>query len=48
MTEISIFLIIIIIIIIQSSETVRALPQEKLIFPAIKTIAYKLTEKEKN
>jgi hypothetical protein len=29
------------------SEIVRTLSQKKLIFPAIKTIAYKLTEKER-
>jgi hypothetical protein len=31
---------------IQSSETVRTSSQKKLISPAIKTVAYKLTEKK--
>jgi hypothetical protein len=48
MTEILIFSINNINITIQSSEIVRTLSQEKLIFPAIETIAYKLTEKERN
>jgi hypothetical protein len=48
MTEILISSINNINIIVQSSETVRALSQEKLIFPAIKTVAYKLTKKKKN
>jgi hypothetical protein len=48
MTEISAFSTNNINIAIQSSETVRTLSQEKLIFPAVKTIAYELTEKERN
>jgi uncharacterized membrane protein len=34
--------------IIQSSEIVRTSSQKKLISPAVKTVAYKLTEKERN
>jgi hypothetical protein len=48
MTEILIFLINNIDITVQSSETVRTLSQEKLISPAVETVAYELTEKEKN
>jgi hypothetical protein len=48
MTEISIFSINNIDIAVQSSETVQTLSQKKLIFPAIETVAYKLTKKEKN
>jgi hypothetical protein len=48
MTEISIFLINNINTIIQSSETVRILSQEKLISPAIETVAYELTKEKRN
>jgi hypothetical protein len=48
MTEILIFSINNNIIIIKSSETVRILSQKKLISPAVETIAYELTEEEKN
>jgi hypothetical protein len=47
MTEILIFSINNIDIAVQSSEIVRILSQEKLIFLAVKTIAYKLTEKKR-
>jgi hypothetical protein len=48
MTEILIFSTNNINIAVQSSETVRALSQEKLMLSAVKTIAYKLTEEERN
>jgi hypothetical protein len=48
MTKTSIFSTNNISIIIQLSETVRTLSQEKLIFPAVKSVAYKLTEKERD
>jgi hypothetical protein len=48
MTEISIFSINNINITVQSSETVRALSQEKLMLPAVESVTYELTEKEKN
>jgi hypothetical protein len=48
MTETLIFSINNIDIAIQSSKIVRTLSQEKLIFPAVETIAYELTEKEKD
>jgi hypothetical protein len=47
-TEISVFSINNIDIIIQSSEIVRTSSQKRLIFPAVKTIAYKLIEKERD
>jgi hypothetical protein len=48
MTEISIFSINNIDAAVQSSEIIRALSQERLMFPAIETVAYELTEEEKN
>jgi hypothetical protein len=48
MTEILIFSINNINAAVQSSETVRTLSQKKLIFPAVETVAYKLTKKEKD
>jgi hypothetical protein len=47
-TEISIFSINNISAAVQLSEIVRALSQEKLIFPAVESIAYKLTKEERN
>jgi hypothetical protein len=47
-TEISIFSTNNINATIQLSETIRILSQEKSIFPAIETVAYKLTEEERN
>jgi hypothetical protein len=48
MTETSVFSTNNINIAIQSSETVRTLSQKKLISPAVKPVAYELTEEEKN
>jgi hypothetical protein len=48
MTEISIFSINNINIAVQSSEIVQALSQKKLISPAVKSIAYKLTEEKRD
>jgi hypothetical protein len=48
MMEISIFSTNNINTAIQLSETVRTLPQKKLMSPTIKTVAYKLTEEERN
>jgi hypothetical protein len=48
MTEISVFSINNIDAAIQSSEIVRALSQERLMFPAIESVAYELTEEERD